>query len=282
MNTRSTAIVRAAGRASPALRAIGSIALALCACAAMAQTTPLIVPERVAQITVTPITAAPGVAREIKISGYWPGCAPVGANVISGAPANSTRVIRMVIPQTLLPCPAAFLPYSVTTTHTPAALGIEKLVVLNVDGEYLGETLVDTRTSTDNRAGFNITGMWYDPASNGSGLTFVHSRVNDNAIFGTWYVYDSAGKPRWYTIQDAAWKSQGRVLEGVMLQTLAPVRASCPAPMTACPAEVISLLLVVGVGRARVTLTDPGRALVEALAPDGTVVFSSNVIRAEI
>ena len=268
--------------APKALRVAAMLGVVLCVSSASAQPTTLLFPERVSQITVTPITAAPGVAREIRISGHWPGCPPVGVTFGGTSQGVTTRVLRMLLPATLLACPAAFLPYSVTTTLIPTARGIDKLLVLNVDGEYLGETLIDTRAPADDRSGFNITGMWYDPQSNGSGLTFVHSRVNDNAVFGTWYVYDSSGKPRWYTIQNATWKSQGRVLEGVMYQTLAPVRASCPAPLTACPAEVISLLLVVGVGRARVTLTGPDRALVEALAPDGAVVFSSNVIRAEI
>jgi hypothetical protein len=267
--------------ASKVLQVAAALGLALCASMADAQNTSLLFPERVSKITVTPVTAEPGVAREIRISGNWPGCPPVGANLGAASPGTTTRVARMVLPATFAPC-AAILAYSVTTTVVPSAIGIEKLLVLNVDGEYLGETLVDTRASSDNRSGFNITGMWYDPQSNGSGLTFVHSRVNDNAVFGTWYVYDSSGKPRWYTIQNAAWKSQGRVLEGVIYETLAPVRASCPAPLTACPAEVISLLLVLDVGRARVTLTGPDRALVEALARDGSVVFSSNVMRAEI
>jgi hypothetical protein len=239
---------------------------------------PLMVPERVSQIIVTPAVADAGVAREIKITGTWPGCVPVGATLpaVRSVPPTAL-VVRLILPQTFAPC-AAFLPYTVTATYTPESRGITKLLVLNVDGEYLGEGLLDTRAPGDNHSALNITGMWYDPQSNGSGLTFVHSRVNDNAVFGTWYVYDGSGKPLWYTIQDAVWKSQGRVMEGWLYQTSAV--ANCPLPFIyGCPAS-IGLLAVVG--RARVTITGNGTATVEALTTGGTVIFSSNVIRAEI
>ena len=266
-----------------ALRAAVAFGLATCANLAYAQPTSLLVPERVSQITVAPVTAPPGVAREIRISGHWPGCAPVGVTPGAATPGATTRTLRMLLPLTLVACPAAFLPYFVTTTFVPTALGVEKLLVLNVDGEYLGETLVDTRLPADNRAAFNITGIWYDPQSNGSGLTFVHSRTGSDAVFGTWYVYDSSGKPRWYTIQETVWKSQGRIMEGRLFQTNAPFGSTCPAPLTACPRENGGIgLLLMAPGRARVTLTGPTTAVVDALTTDGTVIFSSNVIRGEI
>jgi hypothetical protein len=235
------------------------------------------VPERVSQVTVTPAVADAGVAREIKITGAWPGCVPVGATLADGGAVRpSALVVRLILPQTFAPC-AAYLPYTVTATYTPVSRGITRLLVLNADSEYLGEGLLDTRTPDDNRSAFNITGMWYDQQTNGSGLTFVHSRVNDNAVFGTWYVYDGSGKPLWYTIQDAVWKSQGRVMEGTLYQTSAI--ANCPAPFTACPARIG---LLATVARARITLTGATSARVEALTSDGAVIFTSNVIRAEI
>ncbi|MBL0121580.1 MAG: hypothetical protein IPP88_02240 [Betaproteobacteria bacterium] len=260
----------------PALVALGVLAWAP---AARPQAPPLIFPERVSKVTVTPAVADTGVAREIRITGTWAGCWPVGARVAgAGLVRQSTLVVQLVLPMTLMPCPLTFQPYTVTTTYTPGERGISRLLVLNVDGDFLGEALLDTRAASDDRSAFNITGMWYDPQSNGSGLTFVHSRVNDNAVFGTWYVYDSSGKPRWYTIQDAVWKSQGRVMEGWLYQTSAVANCSLLF-IYGCPAS-IDLLVVVG--RARVTITGNGTATVEALTTGGTVIFSSNVIRAEI
>ncbi len=265
------------------LRAAATFGLAFCALSASTQPTTLLLPERVSQITVTPITADAGVAREIRISGHWPGCAPVGVTFGGTTQGVTTRALRMLLPATLVACPAAFLPYTVTTTFVPTARGTEKLLVLNVDGEFLGETLIDTRAPTDNRSGFNITGIWYDPQSNGSGLTFVHSRTGSDAVFGTWYVYDGTGKPRWYTIQETVWKSQGRIMEGRLFQTNAPFGSTCPAPLTACPRENGGIgLLLTAPGRARVTLTGPTTAVVDALTTDGTVIYSSNVVRGEI
>ena len=248
--------------------------------AAAQNPTNLVLAERVAQVTITPQVADVGVPRTIQISGVWPGCSPVGARVIeSGRLAPTTRVVQMILPQTLMPCPAAFLPYTASATFTPTSRGIDRLLIHNVDGEYLGESLLDTRAPDDRRSAYNITGMWYDPASNGSGLTFVHSRnaARDNTVFGTWYVYDSTGLPRWYTIQDTEWKEQGTVLEGTMYETRA--FGNCPITFVACPT---ALGLAITAGRARVTLTGTASARVEALSPSGAVVFTSNVIRAEI
>lgn len=279
-------VFRLVNRAMRFVRPGRLVPTALCASAmlawmpaALAQAPILVFPERVSQVTVIPAVADVGVAREIRITGTWAGCAPVGAKVAgAGVVHRSTLVVQLVLPMTLLPCPLTFQPYTVTTTYTPAERGIVKLLVLNIDGDFLREALLDTRAASDHRSAFNLTGMWYDPQSNGSGLTFVHSRLNDNAVFGTWYVYDSSGKPRWYTIQDAAWKSQGRVMEGWLYQTSAVANCSLLF-IYGCPAS-IDLLVVVG--RARVTITGNGTATVEALTTGGTVIFSSNVIRAEI
>jgi hypothetical protein len=236
-----------------------------------------VVAERVAKITVTPVVADIGVAREITISGTWNGCVPAGArSIYSATPPSLTIVAQLVLPMTFAPC-AAFLPYTVTTTFTPTARGRHRLLVTNVDGELLGETLLDARAPDDHSSAFNITGMWYDPASNGSGLTFIHSRLNDNAVFGTWYLYDSGGSARWYSIQNAQWKSQGRVLEGLLYSTSAI--ASCPTAFPGCPAQVGIASVV---GRARVTIIDAGRMRVEALSSDGAVIFASDTVRAEI
>ncbi len=264
-----------------ALFVIALIGLASLALSAQAQSPgSLVLGERVAKVEVTPAVADVGVERTITISGIWPGCVPVGAQLIDdGRTSPTTRLVRMNLPLTLVACPAAYLPYTVTTKYTPKSRGIDRLLIQNTDGEYLGEGLLDTRAPDNNRSAYNITGMWYDPASNGSGLTFVHSRADssNNAVFGTWYVYDSSGMPRWYTIQNAEWKSGGLVLEGTMYETRAS--ASCPIVFLACPAPLSQALVA---GRARFTITGTGSAKAEALNASGAVVFTSNLIRAEI
>ncbi len=261
--------------------AMAAALLLMAAAGAQAQTTSpsLILPERVARITISPAVADIGVAREITISGVWSGCVPGGARIASGNGEEARRsvVAQLILPMTLLPCPAAYLPYTVTTVYTPTVRGSHRLLVINVDGEVLAESVIDTRASDDNRSAFNISGLWYDPASNGSGLTFVHSRSSDNMVFGTWYVYDATGKPRWYTIQNAAWEARGRRLVGSLYATTAP--ANCPITFTACPAALGQISLV---GRVRVTINDTNSIRVEALSTDGAVIFASDAIRAEI
>ena len=225
----------------------------------------------------TPPVADLNVEREVKVSGTWPhACIPLGASVVAGLVSGSI-VVRLTVPRTLAACALVLTPYSFTVKYTPRLRAALRVLVLADDGEYLGEGLLDTRAAGDHRSAFDITGMWYEPQSNGSGLTFVHSRLTDNTVFGTWYVYDASGRPRWYTIQNTGWTSEGRVLEGTLYETSAV--ASCPAPFTACPAQIGVLVTV---GRARVTLTGDNSARVEALTANGTVIFSSNVIRAEI
>jgi len=264
-----------------ALFVIALIGLASLALSAQAQSPgSLVLGERVAKVEVSPVVADVGVERTITISGIWPGCVPVGAKLLDGTrPSPTTRIVRLDLPMTLVACPAAFLPYTVSTKYTPTSRGTDRLLIQNIDGEFLGEGLLDTRAPNDNRSAYNITGMWYDPASNGSGLTFVHSRFtgSDNAVFGTWYMYDSGGIPRWYTIQNAEWKSGGLVLEGTMYETRANV--SCAIVFLACPAPLSQALVA---GRARFTITGTGTAKAEALNASGAVVFTSNLIRAEI
>ncbi len=260
---------------------VALICLASVALSAQAQSPgSLVLGERVAKVEVTPAVADVGVERTITISGIWPGCVPVGAQLIdNGRASPATRIVRLNLPLTLVACPAAYLSYNVTAKYTPKSRGIDRLLIQNVDGEYLAEGLLDTRAPDNNRSAYNITGMWYDLASTGSGLTFVHSRAagGDNLVFGTWYVYDGGGLPRWYTIQNTEWKSGGLVLEGTMYETRANV--SCPIVFLACPAPLSQALAV---GRARFTITGTGSARAEALSDSGAVIFTSNLIRAEI
>ena len=241
--------------------------------------TPITLAPGRAQVEATPLVADLNVERQVKVSGTWPhACIPLGASVEAGGAGVvfGSLVVRLTVPRTLA-CALVLTPYSFTVKYTPRLRAALRVLVLADDGEYLGEGLLDTRAAGDRRSAFNITGMWYEQQSNGSGLTFVHSRLTDNAVFGTWYVYDASGRPRWYTIQNTGWTSEGRVLEGTLYESSAV--ANCPAPFTACP---VPIGLLVTVGRARLTLTGDNSARVEALTANGTVIFSSNVIRAEI
>jgi hypothetical protein len=49
------------------------------------------------------------------------------------------------------------------------------------------------------------TGLWYTPSESGWGISLTQSPTY--GLFGTWYVYDAANRPEWYTFQDGQWTS---------------------------------------------------------------------------
>ena len=56
-----------------------------------------------------------------------------------------------------------------------------------------------TRPLTD------YTGLWYTPGESGWGISLTQSATH--GLFGTWYVYDAANRPEWYTFQEGRWTS---------------------------------------------------------------------------
>ena len=63
------------------------------------------------------------------------------------------------------------------------------------------------------------SGQWYRPAESGWGLSF-HQSATDVAI-AAWYVYDAAGAPTWYTIQEGRWENATR-WTGTVYRTAGP------------------------------------------------------------
>jgi len=46
-----------------------------------------------------------------------------------------------------------------------------------------------------------LSGLWWNPGESGWGVSFTQRR---NVVFGAWYTYDSAGKPKWYVASNCA------------------------------------------------------------------------------
>jgi hypothetical protein len=46
-----------------------------------------------------------------------------------------------------------------------------------------------------------LSGLWWNPNESGWGVSFTQRR---NVVFGAWYTYDSAGKPKWYVASNCA------------------------------------------------------------------------------
>ena len=73
---------------------------------------------------------------------------------------------------------------------------------LSFDVRGLAEPAVfppPTRPLTD------YTGLWYAPSESGWGISLTQSATH--GLFGTWYVYDAANRPEWYTFQEGRWTS---------------------------------------------------------------------------
>lgn len=246
-----------------------ALALGLAATGAFAQTT------RLATVEVTPLVADVNVERQIKVSGIWPhSCGPMSASITPpGINVTGSVVVRLVVPQTFVACAQVLTPYSFNLSHTPTQRGEMRVAVVTNDGEFLGDGRIVTRGPDDNSAAADVTGVWYDLNTNGSGLTFIHN--GGSVLFGTWYVYDSQGRPRWYTIQNVQWKQQGKVFEGTIYETSGRT-VTCPSPFVACPVEAGNIF---SVGTARFTLITSTTGRIDALGGNGQVLFSSNLVR---
>ena len=141
------------------------------------------------------------------------------------------------------------------------------------------------------RSSRNVNGMWFDPTTNGSGIAMHHSRASD-AVFGTWFIFNLDGSTRWYTMQQAYWRGNGDILEGLLFgmsgncpeesHVACPARASVRTlplgtldPTTSYPAGAPFLDAVV----ARFTFTSDTAARAEVLDLAGNVLFVSQLIR---
>lgn len=230
-------------------------------------------------IDIVPAVAAAGVARKLSISLPWPsGCLPTGATVVGGSEIARKRTLTIRLDgnlQDIARCGDMIVTYRASVSVTPDAEGdLRALLVMN-DGVYLGETTLHTRAANSDRSQYDLTGMWYDPATFGSGLTFVHGFTRDDVVFGTWYVYDAQGAPRWYTIQYVQWKAGGWEAEGQIYETSAN-SVVCLPPLIGCP---VMFATVMTQARARIIMRGPHSAQIQALAPGGAVLFASNIIR---
>lgn len=189
----------------PALLA-GALFTTIAAFPAVAQTSPN---PPLVQITVTPQFAQAGVARTIKIHGTWiGGCPPTGAALASTSAGRlgATMVIQLnVIDGVCFSAP--FSPYSHDVTFTPAAAGVERILVVNPHQAILEEGKLITHAANATRSAHDLTGVWYDLATNGSGVTLQHSHTGSDLLAGGWFLFDAQGKARWYAIQPASWQS---------------------------------------------------------------------------
>ena len=227
-------------------------------------------------VVISPVVAPVGVERRITISGQWPsGCIPTGVTPLREA-ASLTRAlpIRLEVPQTLVACTLAITSYQYTTTFTPTTSGDFRVIVYGTDGTTSNEVSMAVQSPDPNRSLYNLTGMWYDPATSGSGVVFVHSYATTDSVFGAWFMYDQTGTARWYSLQDGAW-SKGTEFNGTLYETAA-APGLCGSLTNVCPAAFRSLRRA---GTAKVTMSGRFDVKIEAFAGDGKLMFTSNLVK---
>ncbi len=99
----------------------------------------------------------------------------------------------------------------------------------------------------------DINGMWFDPATNGSGISF-HQGADRKSVFGTWFMFDSQGLSRWYSLQELRWDAAHSKLEGVVIEArgeLCQTLPACPSSATGATPTLEFRLTLSGANQAR-------------------------------
>ena len=160
---------------------------------------------------------------------------------------------------------------------TPTKVGLLTIRDGNSGAEITIQTLPTALPSK-----FDTNGMWFDTATNGSGIALHHRRGTTDEAFGTWFLYSNDGTSRWYSLQSTNWQQDGSVLEGLLIQT----HGCCAfANLAGCPAlgsfrgDPPQDLFWVTPSLARITFQSPTRARAEVLTLGGAVLFTSELTK---
>lgn len=232
-------------------------------------------PPSVTAVTVTPAIAGPGTERTITVSGQWPdACVPVGAAILADPGRPGTIVFKLAVPLTFVACAQVVTPYSQQAKYTPTQSGMQRIVVLTSDGRYLGQGELITQGGQQAHSLSDLTGVWYDPATNGSGLTLLHSFATSDLLVGAWFMFDTQGKPMWYTVQLGEWITPTR-FEGKLLSYQA-APGGCATNPIACPVVANSSAQA---GVIRIDVQGSDLLSIDVSSPTGMLNFKSVVTR---
>ena len=244
-------------------------------------------------VTVTPENAPPNTPRVITVrapGGFY--CLPL-FGALSSANVADANLINITFPNfapgyvfstppAIAPCPAIVASIEQTFSYTPSATGVINVRVSQPDGPLTGRTSILTSPAGATRALADVSGMYYNSETNGSGLAIHHNvQGAKSELFGAWFAYDNAGRPRWLTIQETRWETTD-ILVGNLYETKANA-GQCP---TATPLCIAPLSSIQKIGTVRINffilrpLDDVFRATeVRAIGLDGSTLFSTNVFK---
>lgn len=236
-------------------------------------------------LTVHPTTGKPGQTRTVfvqQLVRHNSQCGPVDATFDTSRMETqnlvivSAKVRQGYFCAPLLPAPQALL-YRFDAEITPITTGPLTIRWADNGAEITIRTLATMAASK-----FDANGMWFDTATNGSGIAIHHRPATTDVAFGTWFLFDNSGAGRWYALQTASWQQDGSVLEGLLYR----LEGRCTtATVSACPAAATfrddtsrnSFWQVPSL--ARITFQSSTRARAEVLSLGGIVLFTSELTK---
>lgn len=253
---------------------LGFFAAGAVSLSAQAQTQ-LTLPPFTPIIAVNPAVADVGVPRTITVAASWPdACVPMNPTLsVSSLAGQETVNIHFTLPQTFAACAQVVTPYSATLNYTPTRAGVQRIAVMMTDGRFLGSGQIITQAAGQPRASQDLSGVWYDPASNGSGLALFHSQATTDVMAGAWYVFDGSGKPFWYLIQNGRWQSSTTYL-GNLVEVQAgttpcsPLLPGCARAQQGARIAANISVQILALDRIRVTVTPHGEVTPAVILAD--------------
>ena len=223
-------------------------------------------PDRFAfSIGVAPRVSAVGTPRSLLANGCT---GPVTLDE-SAVASTGTLVMRMT------PESTGCVERTVVLNYTPRSIGTLRILMKKPDGSTVAEAQIETVAGA--RSTVNLDGMWFDPATNGSGISFHHAAGSD-VVFGTWFLYgsqtiqQSLPSTRWYSLQTMQWVQGGTLLVGIAYEGRANnVQPSCMSGDD-CPRPAVELRTV---GSVSVSVIDQNNLRIEAFDQYGRTAFVS-------
>jgi hypothetical protein len=210
-------------------------------------------------VSIAPRISVVGATRSIIANGC------LAAGVVDDAVSASGRlVLRMT--QESVGCVQSPL----VLTYTPRSVGILRVQMMLPDGSIVGEAQLET-VAAGAHSTVNLDGMWFDPATNGSGISFHHA-VSSDAVFGTWFLF---GKTSWYSLQGMQWVQGSAMATGIAYEAAASPTGTCLIG-TDCPRVAATLKPV---GSVAVSVIDQNNLRVEAFDQYGRTAFVSSLKR---
>ncbi|MEO8385131.1 MAG: hypothetical protein ABI583_07815 [Betaproteobacteria bacterium] len=228
--------------------------------------------------SVHPMLAKPGQPRVIFFHSLISGCPTMSLDTSQAESQNRLIIANGWAGISNAICSPAY--YIRAFQYTPTKSGT---ITVYSQATLLQVTIQTVSTTVSSK--FDVSGMWFDPATSGSGISLHHSRSTTDSAFGTWFLFNNyRGTPLWYSLQSTAWTQDGSVLEGLLYF----VNGTCAdSQLNGCPgvgsinppSPPFTYPYWVTPSLARITFQSPTRARAEVLTLWGTVIFTSELTK---